>query len=234
MVRAYWGETMSISDNVLTIKTQVDEAARRVNRDPASIKIIAVTKYVDTAAMNAVIRAGISDIGENRIQDAVVKFPLLQGNVTKHLIGSLQTNKVKAALAEFDLIHSVDRPELVRELAKQAEKLGKTVRFLIQLNISGEVTKHGLEPAGLSELLKVVRDYRQLIPCGLMTIAPLTENAAAARPVFRRLKELFHEAAIDFNLGPNWHYLSMGMSQDFEVAIEEGANLVRIGSAIFR
>ncbi len=234
MVRVYWGETMSISDNVLTIKTQVDEAARRVNRDPASIKIIAVTKYVDTAAMNAVIRAGIPDIGENRIQDAIVKFPMLQGNVTKHLIGSLQTNKVKTALAEFDLIHSVDRPELVRELAKQAEKLGMTVRFLIQLNISGEATKHGLEPAGLSELLKLIQEYRQLIPCGLMTIAPLAENAAAARPVFQRLNELFHEAAVRFNLGPSWQYLSMGMSQDFEVAIEEGANLVRIGSAIFR
>ncbi len=205
----------------------------RAGYDPSAITLIAVTKYVDIGRINEAIRAGVTDIGENRIQDALLKLPLLEGKPVKHLIGSLQTNKAKQALAEFDLIHSVDRLPLVVELAKQAEKLNKRAEILIQVNISGEVSKHGLSPEQLPQLLEAIKIHPVLIPSGLMTIAPLVSNPELTRPIFRRLREMFLESAARFDLGPNWRYLSMGMSQDYEVAVEEGANLVRIGSALF-
>lgn len=217
----------------MEIKRRIGEAALRAGHDPSVITLIAVTKYVDAGRINEAIRAGVTDIGENRIQDALVKLPLLEGKPVKHLIGSLQTNKTKQALAEFDLIHSVDRLPLVVELAKQAEKMNKRAEILIQLNISREVSKHGLHPEQLPELLEVIKTYPVLIPRGLMTIAPLVPDPELARPIFRRLREVFLESAARFDLGANWRYLSMGMSQDYEVAVEEGANLVRIGSALF-
>jgi PLP dependent protein len=224
---------MSITENLVSIKNRIAASAARTGRDPAGITLIAVTKYVGMDPVNQAIAAGVTDIGENRVQDGQSKFPLLVGKVNRHLIGSLQTNKVKNALQFFDLIHSVDRPDLIHELAKQASKLNRRVEFLIQLNISGEVTKHGLHSDELPVLLQVISGFDCLIPCGLMTIAPLDGEAEAARPIFRHLKILFDEAARNFNLGKNWRYLSMGMSQDFEVAVEEGANLLRIGTAIF-
>ena len=225
---------MSIKENWLAVKERVAESAVRSGRAPAAITIIAVTKYVGSAAINEAIEAGVTDIGENRVQDALAKFPGLKGNVVKHLIGSLQTNKVKPAITEFDLIHAVDRSELVVELTKQAVKLQRDVKFLIQLNISGETTKHGLTPRELSELIKLAKDYPNLIPCGLMTMAPLSDNPETSRPIFRELAEIFSEAAVRFSLGTSWQYLSMGMSQDFEVAVEEGANYIRVGTAIFK
>jgi PLP dependent protein len=223
---------MSIENNIKQIQAQVKLAAAKVGRDPVAIQIIAVTKYTGVDQMNEAIRAGITDIAENRVQDAVAKFPLLTGTVTRHLIGTLQTNKVKTALLEFDLIHSVDRIELVVALAKEAAKLQRQVKFLIQLNISGEVTKHGLDPALLPLLLNKISHFDNLIPAGLMTIAPLVDEPEQIRSIFRRLKTLFDESA---NVcGPNWRYLSMGMSQDYQIAVEEGANLLRIGTAIFK
>lgn len=224
---------MSIESNLKQIQAQVKVSAAKVGRDSANIKIIAVTKYVSYEKMNEAIRAGITDIAENRIQDAKVKFPLLEGKVTRHLIGTLQTNKVKAALSEFDLIHSVDRGELIEVLAKETAKLNRRMEFLIQLNISGEATKHGLKPDELSVLLDRVRGFPNLIPCGLMTIAPLVDKPEKVRPIFRYLKNIFDEMAVNFNNAPYWRYLSMGMSQDYQVAVEEGANLLRIGSALF-
>ena len=224
---------MGIPENLSNIRERIGECAAKVQRHPSEITLVAVTKYVGVAEMNAALRAGVSDIGENRVQDGIAKFPLLERSVTRHLIGSLQTNKVKGALTYFDLIHSVDRPELVQELTKHAKPMGKKVKLLIQLNISGEISKHGLAPAKLFDLLKMIREADTLIPAGLMTIAPLTENAESSRPVFRRLKELFEEVAVKYP-SSDWRYLSMGMSQDFEIAVEEGANIVRIGTAIFR
>jgi pyridoxal phosphate enzyme (YggS family) len=223
---------MSIENNLHQIQTQVKIAAARANRDPATIKIIAVTKYTGVDKINEAIRAGVTDIAENRVQDGVAKFPLLESTVTRHLIGTLQTNKVKTALLEFDMIHSVDRIELIEALAKEAAKLQRQVKFLIQLNISGEATKHGLHPADLKGILDKIRNFDNLIPAGLMTIAPLVDEPEQIRPVFRHLKTFFDESAKECSV--HWQYLSMGMSQDYPIAVEEGANLLRIGTAIFK
>lgn len=230
---------MSIAANLQQIQAQVKQAAAKTGRDFSGLKIIAVTKYVGVTEMNEVIRAGITDIGENRVQDAKAKFPFLENppsgaKLTRHLIGTLQTNKVKAALAEFDLIHSVDRMELVEALAKEAAKLDRRVELLIQLNISGEITKHGLRPGDFPILLDKIKSFQNLVPCGLMTMAPLTDDPEKTRPVFRQLKTIFDETAKTLKNAPHWRYLSMGMSQDYRVAVEEGANLLRIGTAIFK
>lgn len=225
---------MGIAANLDLIYQRIQSAATRVNRNPQEISLIAVTKYVEAGSVNEAIKAGVTIIGENRVQDGIKKFPLLVGKVSKHLIGSLQTNKVKLALAEYDLIHSVDRPELVLELAKQAERLGRRIPFLIQVNISGEATKHGLAPEVLPSLLNQVVALENLLPCGLMTIAPLMDNPEQARPIFRKLKLLFNEISAQRQFGPEWRYLSMGMSQDYEIAVEEGSNMLRIGTAIFK
>jgi PLP dependent protein len=224
--------SINIAKNLQQIQTQVKNAALRVARDPATIKIIAVTKYTGVEQMNEAIRVGVTDIAENRVQDAVAKFPLLEGSVVRHLIGTLQTNKVKPALLEFDFIHSVDRIELIEALAKEASKLERQVKCLLQLNISGEVSKHGINPADLQVLLDKISHFANLTPMGLMTIAPFTDDPEQARPIFRCLKNLFDESAK--NRDSNWGYLSMGMSRDYQVAIEEGANMVRIGTAIFK
>lgn len=223
---------MSITDNIEIIRKQVQNAAVRVGRDPEAVKIIAVTKYTGVEQMNEAIRAGVTDIAENRIQDALGKFPFVEGAVTKHLIGTLQTNKVKPAILEFDLIHSVDRVELVEALAKEAIKLGRQVKCLIQLNISGEATKHGIGPDDLRTILDKIDSLSNLTPMGLMTMAPFVDDPEQVRPVFRCLKNLFAEYAGKRN--EDWSYLSMGMSQDYQVAVEEGSNMVRIGTAIFK
>ncbi len=224
---------MSIETNLELIRKQIKFTAEKAGRDPAAITLVAVTKYVGYEEINQAIKAGITDIGENRVQDAIAKFPLLDGKVTKHLIGTLQTNKVKAAVGEFNLIHSVDRVELAEALAKEASKQERQVEILIQLNISGEVTKHGLKPDNLPDLIEKIKGYPNLIPSGLMTIAPISEEPENVRPIFRSLREIFEKTGLNQRLGSSWRYLSMGMSQDYQIAIEEGANLVRIGTAIF-
>jgi len=223
---------MSIAENIGKIKQQVQNAALKVGRDPETVKIIAVTKYTGVEQMNEAIRAGLADIAENRIQDALGKFPFIEGTVTKHLIGSLQTNKVKPAITEFDLIHSVDRIELVEALAKEALKLDRQVKCLIQLNISGEAAKHGIGLDQLGTILDKIDSLSHLTPMGLMTMAPFVDDPEKTRPVFRCLKNLFTEYA--GKRDENWRYLSMGMSQDYQVAVEEGATMVRIGTAIFK
>lgn len=224
---------MSIQDNLAAIQQKINRSAARANRNPAEITLVAVTKYVELDLVNEAIRAGVTDIAESRVQDALKKIPLLEGNVTRHFIGTLQTNKVKPVLQNFDLIHSVDRKELLDELAKQAKMFAHPVRFLIQLNISGETTKHGFREQDFSVIMEQICHHPYLKPCGLMTMAPLDADPEAARPVFRRLKELFERYKEGGEATEDWRCLSMGMSQDFEVAVEEGANLLRIGTAIF-
>jgi pyridoxal phosphate enzyme (YggS family) len=227
---------MGISENLQTISEQVRSSAAKANRNPAEITIIAVTKYVAVNRINEAIRCGITDIGENKVQDGLAKFPLLEKEVTKHLIGTLQTNKVKKALETFDLIHSVDREELILELAKQAGKLNRRCRFLIQVNVSGEATKHGIHPDELWGLLDRIGGFPNLDPTGLMAMAPFGASPEVTRPIFRRLRNLFLEVKNSSYIKPeaSWRYLSMGMSRDFPEAVAEGANLLRIGTAIFQ
>ena len=177
---------------------------------------------------------GLHDLGENRVQEGLAKQAIIgRDAATWHLIGSLQTNKARRAAESFDLIHSLDRWELARALAEAGSRLGRPVPVLIQVNIAAEPTKHGLTPPDLAPFVERALALTGLSLRGLMTIAPLAGDPEEARPVFRRLHELFAQVARELPVGADWRWLSMGMSQDFEVAVEEGANLVRIGTAIF-
>jgi pyridoxal phosphate enzyme (YggS family) len=226
---------MSIHENLQAIQARIRESALKTNRDPADITLIAVTKYVTVDRINEALRHGITDVAENKVQDGVHKFPMLEREVTKHLIGTLQTNKVKKALEVFDLIHSVDREELVLELAKQADKLDRQIKFLVQVNVSKEESKHGIFADELFGLLDRINGFPNLLPVGLMTMAPFEAGPDEARVIFRGLRQLFEEVArrSSVNSSAEWRYLSMGMSGDYPQAVEEGANLLRIGTALF-
>lgn len=227
----------------------MSHAAMRSGRNPADIILIAVTKTVATATIKEAIDAGLRIFGENRVQEALEKISNLKpqitlpspplnkggaiGGVEWHLIGHLQKNKAKHAVQLFDLIHSLDSVELAEELNKQAEKIGKMQRVLVQVKLSEEETKQGISEDELIMLLKKIQRLKNLKLKGLMTMPPYFENPEDVRPYFRKLRELRDL----INTSRITHYalreLSMGMSHDFEVAIEEGATMVRIGTAIF-
>jgi pyridoxal phosphate enzyme (YggS family) len=219
----------SVAENVQAVRERVARACERVGRSPEEVTVIAVTKTVPVELVKAAAACGITDFGENRVQEAETKISQLSQIGRWHFIGTLQTNKVKKALSLFDCFHSVDRPRLVNALAKE-EPGGKTL--LIQVNVAGEATKHGVSVEELPELARQM-SAKGLRLAGLMTIAPLVDDPEQARPVFRRLRELAARIR-DMDLpGIDPKHLSMGMTGDFEVAVEEGADLIRIGSAIF-
>lgn len=209
-------------------------AANRTGRDPSSVTLIGVTKTRTPAEVQEAIAAGVVHLGENKVQELSTKVEALgREGLTWHLIGSLQTNKVKAALPLVDLIHSLDRDSLLEALAKEAERRGSPVRALVQVNVSGELSKHGIAPAELVPFLRKASEGGWVEIEGLMTMAPADADAETARPHFRRLRELAQSVA-DLGLPHvRMTHLSMGMSGDFEVAIEEGATFVRVGTALF-
>lgn len=223
----------NIMKNVEKVSQRIRAAAERSGRDPASVTLIAVSKTRTLAEIEAVLAAGITQLGENRVQELSEKWEPLQGRATWHLIGSLQTNKVKQALQMADLIHSLDRESLLLELARQAERNGVPCKALLQVNVSGEASKHGLAPADLPAFLQKASQTRWVQVHGLMTMAPLASDPEEARPHFRRLRQLAQEAEGLALPNVRMEHLSMGMSGDFEVAIEEGATLVRVGTALF-
>lgn len=193
---------------------------------------MAVSKTFPPEDILAAAQAGIRDIGENRVQEAVSKFPEVGRAVTWHMVGHLQTNKVKKALEVFDWIHSVDSLHLAQEIQKRAERAGRTVDVLIEVNVSGEPTKYGVSPEEAPTLAEAVGKLPGLRLQGLMTIAPIVDEPEEARPYFARLRELRDEI-VAAGAAESLPHLSMGMTDDFEVAIEEGATMVRIGRAIF-
>jgi PLP dependent protein len=214
---------MDVRENCLRVLERIQAAAARCGRGPEAIKLIAVTKTVSTERMRQAIEAGISHIGENRLQEALPKREELQGlPLTWHFIGHLQTNKAKKVVENFDWIQCVDRPELAEKLNQTTTKL---LPVLIEVNLGGEASKSGIDPAGLETFVDSFRRYERLSLRGLMTIPPFADDPEQSRPHFRRLSELSGR----FGLSE----LSMGMSHDFEVAIEEGATMVRIGTALF-
>jgi PLP dependent protein len=211
----------------------VGYAAHSVGRQPEEVTIVAVSKTVDRSAIDEAFALGLRHFGENRVQEASRKLaePLPTGSVI-HLIGQLQSNKVKAAITLFDLIESVDRPSLIDALEKEAERRGKPEPVLLQVNIAREPQKAGCSPESASDLMARLVRSPWLLPRGLMTMAPLVADPEEVRPVFSGLRALRdtlqrEQPAVDLNT------LSMGMSDDFRVAIEEGATSVRIGRAIF-
>lgn len=224
---------MDIRENINRTKQRIAEAAKRAGRSPDEITLIAVTKTVKQELIQQAIDAGVTNIGENIVKEFLAKYKTFQNNVLWHLIGTLQTNKIKYIIDKNMLIHSLDRVSLAVELEKRASKINKVVPALIQINIGKEKSKSGIYEEDLHQFLIQIGNYPHLRILGLMAIAPLADDPEDVRPYFTRLRHLFDEFKnLDLE-NVDMKYLSMGMSNDFEVAIEEGANMVRIGRAIF-
>ncbi len=224
---------MSLEENYKMVKARINEACLKSNRDPLDIKIIAVTKYVDFKLTKEVLDIGLEHIGENRIQNALDKYHELQGRGIWHLIGQLQSNKVNKVIGKFDYIHSLDRLSLAKQIDKKAKQDNYIVNCFIQVNISGEATKSGVNPNNLIDFVKKISVCKNIYIVGLMTMAPFVEDKELTRPIFQKLRELKEQLndlkLIDYPIKD----LSMGMSNDFDIAIEEGATFIRIGSALF-
>ena len=224
---------MSVAENVEFVKTRIEKAALRAGRNPGSVTLIAVTKTVGTAKIQEALSAGIRHFGENRIQEAKDKIPRIGRAAQWHLIGHLQTNKARQAVALFDRIHSVDSLRVAEALQREAEKKEKRLPILIQVNIAGEESKSGVETESVLDLIQTISEMENLLVEGLMTIPPYHENPEETRPVYKRLREVWGEVKAIELPRVNMEHLSMGMSHDFETAVEEGATLVRVGTAIF-
>ena len=214
-----------IRANLEAVHERVARACERAGRKPDDVLLIAVSKTVEIERIRLAVTAGVQALGENRVQEAKDKVAALGRPVPWHLIGSLQTNKARDAVELFDWIHSVDREELARELDRRAHQRERRVKILVQVNVGEEPQKGGVHPAELKGLLESLTALSRLDVRGLMCIPPAAETAEASRPWFKRLRELRDAAGLE--------HCSMGMSGDFEVAIEEGATMVRVGTAIF-
>lgn len=223
-----------IAQSIANVRERLRLAANKAGKSLKDITLVAVTKGVSLDLLKEAIECGIADIGENRVQEAVAKYNALKSaSIRWHMIGHLQTNKAKDAVRIFDLIQSVDSFRLALELDKQAKKIGKIQDILIEVKTSQEAAKFGISLEEAHELIKEASSLNNINIRGLMTIAPLGEGADEARPYFRMLRELRDRLN---GLGPRLNrleFLSMGMSCDFEVAVEEGANMVRLGRIIF-
>ncbi len=221
------------------IYKEIQKACQKCGRDPKEVVLIGVTKYTDLAKVQQAIDAGLGHIAENRVQDAQERFSLLKfapGQVTKHLIGHLQTNKAKFAVPLFDMIQSVDSLKLAEEIQKQAQKHNKVMDILIQVNCSLEEQKSGIEQSQALELIDQVADFNNINVQGLMTMAAFTDDEKKVRAAFASLRELRDQAQVLLAKKERgkMKWLSMGMSGDFPMAIEEGSNMVRVGRAIFQ
>jgi pyridoxal phosphate enzyme (YggS family) len=223
---------VSLQERTQDVERRVTEACMRSGRRREEVQIIAVTKYVSLEAAGEVIRSGLTQIGENRWQDAQLKWEAFNKTASWHFIGHLQTNKVRDVIGKFHYIHSLDRLSLAIELHKKALSLGIKVRCFIQLNVSGEETKYGLAPDHLFTFAEQLRDMSNIQIIGLMTMAPYEAEKESTRPVFSELRHLRDELNARKIFPYNVPDLSMGMSNDFEVAIEEGATWVRLGSVL--
>ncbi|KEQ27242.1 YggS family pyridoxal phosphate-dependent enzyme [Paenibacillus tyrfis] len=223
---------MQLLERIEEVRKRIAAACARAGRNPGEVRVIAVTKYVSLETTGQALRSGLTDVGENRWQDAAVKWEAFGSEGVWHFIGHLQTNKVKDVVGRFAYIHSLDRLSLAKEIEKKASALGIEVPCFIQLNVSGEETKYGLEPGELLNFAAELRGMKHIRVAGLMTMAPYEAEPEATRPVFHGLREwrdrLNREAVLDYEVTG----LSMGMSNDFEVAIEEGATWVRLGSVL--
>lgn len=220
---------LAVQENLSTIKRKIEEACRRVGRNPNDINIIAVTKYVSIETAKKALEAGVQNLGENRDQGFLKKWEELGEDCTWHFIGSIQSKKVKNIIDKVDFIHSLDRKSLAKEIQKRANK---KVKCFIQVNASGELSKHGLDVSDVIPFIKSLQEYPNIEVIGLMTMAPFTEDDSVIRDTFKKVKALQNEVqALDLSFAP-CSELSMGMSNDFEIAIEEGATYIRIGTSL--
>jgi len=225
---------VTIADRLAGTRGRIAAAARSAGRDPSSIRLIAVSKTFPIESIREAYAAGQRDFGENRVQEAFQKIALGTGlDIRWHLLGHLQTNKAKKAAPAFSTIHSVDSVELLQKIDAAANDAGRTPELLIQVDVAGEATKFGLPPTEVPQLFDAAVRCRASRVVGLMALPPIPESPEDARPWFRRLRELRDEWLAAGVPGSMLAELSMGMSGDFEVAIEEGSTMVRIGTAIF-
>lgn len=224
---------LQISDNLKRVREKIAEAVSKVGRNSQDVQLVAVSKTVDVKRIKQAIEAGATILGENYIQEARQKIEELGQNVRWDFIGHLQSNKVKHAVELFEMIHSVDRLSLAQEINKAAEKKNKQVRILVQVNISGEEAKSGIDPGGVISLVREIAFLPNLSLEGLMTMPPYFDDPEDARPYFVSLRELRDKILMEGIEGVGLNELSMGMSGDFDVAIEEGSTLIRVGTAIF-
>ena len=222
-----------ISKNIDYIKSEIINSCKKVNRENG-INLIAVTKTVDIDAINEAIESGITDVGENKPQELARKYDVIGDKVRWHQIGSLQTNKVKYIIDKVYMIHSIDRLSLCEEIQKRAEKINKTINCLIQVNISEEESKQGISKDEAIDFIKTIsKKYKNIKVKGLMTMAPYTEDESIIRDTFKGLKDLSEEISRENIENVYMDELSMGMSNDFKIAVEEGSTLVRVGTYIF-
>ena len=221
-----------LSARLQAVRDRIARACQRAGRPVSSVRLVAVTKLVPVELIREALQFGVTEVGENRVQEALDKRRQLAGAAARwHLIGHLQRNKARPAAELFDVVHSIDTSALAGELDRRAQDAGRRIEVFIQVNVSGEASKHGCRPEKVPELAEAVVGCGALALKGLMTIPPLEEDPEQARPHFRRLREL--RDALAGRTARQPLELSMGMSHDVEVAVEEGADLVRIGTAIF-
>jgi hypothetical protein len=231
---------LPVADRLADVRGRVESAARSAGRDPSSVRLVAVSKTFPIEAVREAFAAGQRDFGENRVQEALQKIAALQESAVSadllirwHLLGHLQTNKARKAAPAFAVIQSVDSVDLLEKLDRAAEESGHSPELLIQVDLAGEATKFGAPPAEVPRLLEAAAAARAARIVGLMTLPPVPDTPEDARPYFRRLRDLRDEWLASGVPAPMLRELSMGMSGDFEVAIQEGATMVRVGTAIF-
>jgi hypothetical protein len=222
-----------IASNIDRVKEHIKKAAERSGRSADDIVLIAVTKTIDVERIKAAVNCGIKDLGENRVQELTAKYPYISDDVRWHMIGRLQTNKVKYIIDKVSLIHSVDSLKLLKEIDKRSEIANRIMDILIEVNVAGEASKGGVAVEDVIDFVKQSASFENIRIKGLMTVAPQADDPEIVRPYFVQMNDLSYKIKKLKLDNVEMKYLSMGMSGDFEVAIEEGSNMVRIGTAIF-
>ena len=239
-----------LAENLKHVRDRIEAACKRARRDPEEIRLVAVTKYVDLDVIRQTLELGILDIGESRAQQLNQRAGMIHEFIERrsvlagrrdagiprpkwHMVGHLQRNKVKLVLPWCEMIHSVDSLRLAEELHQQAERLGRTVDILLQINTSGEKSKFGIAVGAAPHLVEHLAEWNRVRLCGLMTMAPADSTPGELRLYFERLRDVFDDMKGELKIGDHFREVSMGMSADFEIAIECGATMVRIGSTLF-
>lgn len=222
-----------IAENIKEIRANIDEAARRSGRDPKDVLLLAVSKTVEVPKIKAAVECGLDELGENRVQEIMEKYEPLGPDVKWHLIGHLQTNKVKYIIEKVKLIHSVESLKLAEEINKQAGKHGITADVLVEINMAGEESKFGILPEQAEEFIRELANLGNIRVRGLMTVAPFVENGEENRVYFRNMKQLLVDINAKKINNITMDILSMGMTGDYITAVEEGATIVRVGTGIF-
>ncbi|MFA9456169.1 YggS family pyridoxal phosphate-dependent enzyme [Halalkalibacter sp. AB-rgal2] len=222
---------MTIEENVKSINNEVKEICQKIGRNVSDIHIIAVTKYVSIETAQAALHSGLQHIGENRVDGALTKWEALHPQGTWHFIGTLQSRKVKDIVGKYEYLHSLERLSLAKELDKRMPS-GRKMKCFVQVNVSGEETKSGILPSSVEEFIETLMEYKGIEVIGLMTMAPYYDDQEQTRPIFRKLRELRDQIRQKKWSHAPCHELSMGMSNDYRIALEEGATFIRIGTAL--